>query len=253
MNIDGIAAIVTGGASGLGAATAKELASAGAKVTLFDLNAELGEQVADAIGGLGVKVDICSESSVLAGLEKSRTAHGVARILINCAGMGGVMRTVSKGRPHSLDLFSRLVEVNLIGTFNCIRLAAAEMSALEALEGGERGVIVNTSSVDAFDGPLLMAGYSAAKAGIIGITLPIARDLANIGVRVCTIVPGIFETPMLQVLPKVVQQSLNEAWTFPRRCGEPREFARLVRHICENQMLNGVSIRLDGGVRMAQH
>jgi NAD(P)-dependent dehydrogenase (short-subunit alcohol dehydrogenase family) len=253
MKIDGVAAIVTGGASGLGAATARELASAGAKVTLFDLNAEMGEQIADAIGGLVAKVDICSESSVLAGLEKSRTAHGAARILINCAGMGGVMRTVSKGRPHSLDLFSRLVEVNLIGTFNCIRLAAAEMSTLEPLEGGERGVIVNTSSVDAFDGPLLMAGYSAAKAGIVGMTLPIARDLANIGVRVCTIVPGIFKTPMLQVLPEVVLQSLNEVWTFPRRWGEAGEFARLARHICENQMLNGVSIRLDGGVRMAQH
>lgn len=251
MKLQGIAAVVTGGASGLGEATARELASAGAKVTIFDINEERGSAVAKELGGVFARVDVTSEDSVTAGLDLGAKAHGEARVLINCAGIAIGEKTVGKGTPHNLDNFTRVIQINLIGTFNCIRLAAARMVALDPLADEERGVIVNTASVAAFEGQIGQVAYSASKGGVVGMTLPIARDLANDGVRVCTIAPGLFLTPMMKGLPQNVQDSLAATVPFPHRLGTPAEYGFLARHICENVMLNGEVIRLDGALRMA--
>ncbi|RIK95403.1 MAG: 3-hydroxyacyl-CoA dehydrogenase [Proteobacteria bacterium] len=251
MNLQGTAAVVTGGASGLGEATARELAKAGAKVTIFDLNEERGQAVAKDIGGAFAKVDVADEASVNAGLDVGAKAHGQARVLVNCAGIAIGEKTVAKGVPHDLGRFTKLIQVNLIGTFNCIRLTAARMVALDPLVDGERGVIVNTASVAAFEGQIGQVAYSASKGGVVGMTVPIARDLAGDGIRVCTIAPGLFLTPMMKGLPQNIQDALGASVPFPKRLGEPAEYAMLARHICENRMLNGETIRLDGAIRLA--
>ncbi|MDR3479361.1 MAG: SDR family NAD(P)-dependent oxidoreductase [Burkholderiaceae bacterium] len=251
MNLQGTAALVTGGASGLGAETARQLAKAGAKVAVLDVNIEAGEALAREIGGVAAFCDITSESSVTEALDKARQAHGPARILINCAGIGGAKRLVGKdGKAMPLEDFSRIVNVNLIGTFNALRLAAADMIALDPLEDGERGVIVCTSSVAAYDGQIGQAGYAASKGGIVSLTLPLARDLAQFGVRVMTIAPGLFLTPLLYKLPEEVQQSLGASIPFPKRLGKASEFAELALHIVNNKSLNGEVIRLDGALRL---
>jgi len=251
MNLQGTAALVTGGASGLGAETARQLAKAGAKVAVLDVNIEAGEALAREIGGVAAFCDIASESSVTEALDKARQAHGPARILINCAGIGGAKRLVGKdGKAMPLEDFSRIVNVNLIGTFNALRLAAADMIALDPLEDGERGVIVCTSSVAAYDGQIGQAGYAASKGGIVSLTLPLARDLAQFGVRVMTIAPGLFLTPLLYKLPEEVQQSLGASIPFPKRLGKASEFAELALHIVNNKSLNGEVIRLDGALRL---
>ncbi|MDF1730999.1 MAG: 3-hydroxyacyl-CoA dehydrogenase [Minwuia sp.] len=251
MNLKGMAAVITGGASGLGEATARELASAGAKVAILDLNEDQGQKMAKELGGVFAKCNVADEASVLAAFETAKAAHGPARILVNCAGIGIAAKTTSKGEPHALDMFQRVISVNLIGTFNCIRIAATEMAAQDPTENGDRGVIVNTASVAAFDGQIGQAAYSASKGGVVGMTLPIARDLMNDGIRVCTIAPGLFGTPMLQSLPDNVKEALAATVPFPKRLGDPSEYGQLARHICENQMLNGETIRLDGAIRMA--
>lgn len=251
MQIDGMAAVVTGGASGLGEATARELAGAGAKVALFDLNEARGQDVAGEIGGLFVSCDVVSGDGAAAAFAKAKEAHGPARILVNCAGIGIGTKTTSRGEPHPLDQFTKVININLIGTFNCIRLGATDMVGLDPLDDGERGVIINTASVAAYDGQIGQAAYSASKGGIVGMTLPIARDLADKGVRVCTIAPGLFSTPLLHGLPDDVKASLAASVPFPSRLGEPAEYAALARHIVENAMLNGETIRLDGAIRMA--
>ena len=250
MNPAGHAAIVTGAASGLGEATARALAAAGAKLALFDLNAARAAQIAEAIGGVALACDVASAASAEAAVEQARAAHGPARILVNCAGIGTPGRVVGKEGPLPLEAFRRVIEVNLIGTFNLIRLMATGAAVLPPLDGGERGVIVNTASVAAFEGQIGQAAYAASKGGVVGMTLPIARELARACIRVCTIAPGIFETPMLRGLASEVQASLAASIPFPSRLGRPDEFARLVVHIVENQMLNGETIRLDGAIRM---
>ncbi|MBS0434153.1 MAG: SDR family NAD(P)-dependent oxidoreductase [Proteobacteria bacterium] len=252
MDIAGHAALVTGGASGLGAATARELARLGARVAVLDRNAEGAKAVAAEIGGLGLGCDICDTASVQAALEAARAAHGPARLLMNVAGIGSAKRIVGKdGSPAPLEDFERVVRVNLISTYNITRLAVAEMVKLEPLEDGERGVIVNTASVAAFDGQVGQEAYSASKGGIVGMTLPLARDLAQHGVRVCTIAPGLFLTPLMAELPQAVQESLAASIPFPRRLGKPEEFAELAAGIIRNRSLNGEVIRLDGALRMA--
>jgi NAD(P)-dependent dehydrogenase (short-subunit alcohol dehydrogenase family) len=251
MNVKGQAAIVTGGASGLGGATASALAAAGAKVAIFDMQDELGEQKAKEIGGLFVKTNVGDAASVEASVKTVVEKLGAPRVVVNCAGIGRSGRTVSKSGPHDLAMFSQVIQVNLIGTFNVIRVAAYAMSQAEPLEGGERGVIVNTASVAAFDGQIGQAAYSASKGGVVGMTLPIARDLASLGVRVCTIAPGLFLTPMMMSLPAEAQKSLGAQVPFPSRLGDPKEYAQLAMSIVENPMLNGETIRLDGAIRMA--
>jgi NAD(P)-dependent dehydrogenase (short-subunit alcohol dehydrogenase family) len=251
MNVNGLSAIVTGGASGLGEATARMLASRGARVAIFDVDANGGPLVAGQIGGLFIKVDVTSEDSVIRGLDSAERANGPLRILVNCAGIVVGQKTTDRNEAHSLTDFQRVVTINLVGTFNCIRLAASRMTCLSAVNAEERGVIVNTASIAAFDGQIGQAAYSASKAGIVGMTLPIARDLARYGVRVMTIAPGIFKTPMLFRLPQRVQDSLGQSTPFPSRLGEPEEYASLVCYICENAMLNGETIRLDGAIRLA--
>ena len=251
MNVKGQAAIVTGGASGLGGATASALAAAGAKVAIFDLQDELGEQKAREIGGLFVKTNVADAASVEASVKTVVEKLGAPRVVVNCAGIGRSGRTISKSGPHDLAMFSQVIQVNLIGTFNVIRIAAYAMSQAEPLNGGERGVIVNTASVAAFDGQIGQAAYSASKGGVVGMTLPIARDLASLGVRVCTIAPGLFLTPMMMSLPAEAQKSLGAQVPFPSRLGDPKEYAQLAMSIVENPMLNGETIRLDGAIRMA--
>jgi NAD(P)-dependent dehydrogenase (short-subunit alcohol dehydrogenase family) len=252
MNIVGQAALVTGGASGLGAATARELARLGARVAVLDRNAEGAAVVAAEIGGIGIECDITSTDSVIAALDAARAVHGPARLLMNVAGIGSAKRIVGKdGAPAPLEDFERVVRVNLIGTYNITRLAVAEMVKLEPLEDGERGVIVNTASVAAFDGQVGQEAYSASKGGIVGMTLPLARDLAQFGVRVCTIAPGLFLTPLMAELPQAVQDSLAASIPFPKRLGKPEEFAQLAAGIIHNLSLNGEVIRLDGALRMA--
>lgn len=251
MNVKGQAAIVTGGASGLGGATASALAAAGAKVAIFDLQDELGEQKAKEIGGLFVKTNVADAASVEASVKTVVETLGAPRVVVNCAGIGRSGRTISKSGPHDLAMFSQVIQVNLIGTFNVIRIAAYAMSQAEPLDGGERGVIVNTASVAAFDGQIGQAAYSASKGGVVGMTLPIARDLASLGVRVCTIAPGLFLTPMMMSLPAEAQKSLGAQVPFPSRLGDPKEYAQLAMSIVENPMLNGETIRLDGAIRMA--
>lgn len=250
MELQGIAAIVTGGASGLGAATATLLASHGAKVALLDLNAELGEAHARAIGGLFVRTDVTDEASVESAIAAAEAAHGIPRVLVNCAGTGAPSKTVNKGKAHSIDLFRKIIEINLIGTFSVLSKVAARMTESEPA-GEERGVIINTASVAAFEGQVGQVSYSASKGGIVGMTLPIARDLARDGIRVVTIAPGLFLTPLMGSLPEAARDSLGAQVPFPSRLGDPSEFALLVRAIVENPMINGETIRLDGAIRMA--
>ncbi len=252
MNIQGQAALVTGGASGLGAATARELARRGAKVAVLDRNGDGAKALAAEIGGLGLACDITSEASVLEALAAARAAHGPARILMNIAGIGTAKRIVGKdGSPAPLDDFRRVIEVNLVGTYNATRLAVAEMAKLDPLEDGERGVVVCTASAAAFDGQIGQEAYSASKGGLAAMTLPLARDLAQFGVRAVTIAPGLFLTPLLAELPQPVQASLAASIPFPKRLGKPEEFAQLAAGIVENLSLNGEVIRLDGALRMA--
>jgi len=246
--------IITGGASGLGAATARTLAEAGGKVVLADLQVEAGERLALELGGRFVRCDVTQEAdglAVVAAAQALGTQEGGAlRGIVNCAGVAPAAKTVGKDGPHPLDAFTRTIGINLIGTFNMCRLAAEAMSRLEPLEHGERGVIVNTASVAAFDGQMGQAAYAASKAGVAGMTLPMARDLSRSGIRVMTIAPGIFETPMLLGMPDEVQQALGKMVPFPPRLGKPAEYAHLARAIIENVMLNGETIRLDGAIRM---
>lgn len=251
MDISGKAAIVTGGASGLGAATARALAAAGAKVAIFDMNEDLAKEVASEIGGAAFAVNVADDPSVEAAFASAKAIHGAARILVNCAGIGPAAKTVSSRGMHPLDTFQQVINVNLIGTFNCIRRASDDMMKLDPMESGERGICINTASVAAYDGQIGQAAYAASKGGIVGMTLPIARDLASVGIRIMTIAPGLFKTPLLLGLPEEVQDSLGATVPFPSRLGDPSEYAALARHICENQMLNGEVIRLDGAIRMA--
>lgn len=251
MNPSGQVAIVTGGGSGLGEATARALAAKGAKVAIFDVGMERAEKVAKDIGGIAVKCDVSSAEGGEKAFAEVKEKLGAPRILVNCAGIGIAAKTTSKDGAHSLDLYRKVIEVNLIGTFNMIRLFADRAGKLDALEGGERGVIVNTASVAAYDGQIGQAAYSSSKGGIVGMTLPVARDLARSGIRVMTIAPGIFKTPMMAGMPQDVQDSLGAAVPFPPRLGEPAEYAALALHIMENQMLNGETIRLDGAIRLA--
>ncbi|GJD95570.1 SDR family NAD(P)-dependent oxidoreductase [Methylobacterium iners] len=250
MNVHGVAAIVTGAASGLGAATARALAAAGARVALLDLNAEAAAAIAREIGGIGLACDVADAGSAEAAVSRAADAHGAARLLVNCAGICPAARVVGRHGPASLDAFSRVVQVNLVGTFNMIRLVAAGTAGLDPLADGERGVIVSTASIAAYEGQIGQAAYAASKAGVVGLTLPVARELAPLGIRVCAIAPGLFETPMVQGLPQDVQDSLGTAVPFPSRLGRPDEYARLVLAILANPMLNGETIRLDGALRM---
>lgn len=251
MQLKGIAAIVTGGASGLGASTARMLADRGARVAIVDLNKQAADAVAQEIGGLVCKVNVSDDVSVTEGLAEAEERHGVARVLVNCAGVGCAIKTVGKeNMPHSLDAYRRTIEVNLIGTFNMISKFAARLAAWETNDE-ERGVIVNTASVAAFDGQIGQAAYASSKGGIVGLTLPVARDLAIHRIRVMTIAPGIFMTPMLMGLPQEVQDSLGIQVPHPSRLGRPEEYAQLVESIIANPMLNGEVIRLDGAIRMA--
>jgi NAD(P)-dependent dehydrogenase (short-subunit alcohol dehydrogenase family) len=245
------AAIVTGGASGLGAATARKLAAQGAKVAVCDLNAKLAETVAAEIKGVAVTCDVSDAASAEAAVAQATKAHGPARVLVNCAGIGVAKRVVGRDGPMALADFDKVIKVNLIGTFNMLRLAATEMSKLEPQTTGERGVIINTASVAAYDGQIGQSAYSASKGGIVGMTLPIARELAQFGVRVLTIAPGLFLTPLLANLPQEAQDSLAAAIPFPRRLGQADEFAALALHMVENAYLNGEVVRLDGSLRMA--
>jgi NAD(P)-dependent dehydrogenase (short-subunit alcohol dehydrogenase family) len=251
MQIQGQAALVTGGGSGLGAETARELARQGARVAVLDINAEAANAVAGEIGGIGLPCDITDTASVTQAIAAAREAQGPARVLMNVAGIGGAKRVVGKdGSPMPLEDFKRVIDVNLVGTFNVIRLMAAEFAKLEPLEDGERGVIVNTASVAAFDGQVGQEAYAASKGGIVSLTLPLARDLAQHGVRVVTIAPGLFLTPLLFQLPAEVQQTLANSIPFPKRLGKPQEFAELAAHIVRNASLNGEVIRLDGALRL---
>jgi NAD(P)-dependent dehydrogenase (short-subunit alcohol dehydrogenase family) len=252
MNMQGQAALVTGAGSGLGEAVARQLAAAGVKVAVLDVNAANARRVAAEIGGLACVCDITDSASVTAALDAAEAAHGPARIVMNIAGIGSAKRVVQRdGSPAALEDFERVVRINLIGTYNVIRLAAARIAKLEAMTDGERGVIVNTASVAAFDGQVGQEAYSASKAGVAGMTLPLARDLAQWGVRVCTIAPGLFATPLMQELPEEVQKTLAASIPFPKRLGQPDEFAALALHIVSNGHLNGEVIRLDGALRMA--
>lgn len=252
MQIQGQAAIVTGGASGLGEATARELARLGAKVAVLDRNAELAEKVAADIGGVACPCDITDPASVTAALEKAAVAHGPARILMNVAGVGSAKRVVQRdGSAAPLEDFVRVININLIGSYNVSRLFAAACSKLDVLDNGERGVMMFTASVAAFDGQVGQQAYSASKAGLAGMTLPMARDLAQHAIRVCTVAPGLFATPLMKELPEAVQQSLAASIPFPPRLGKPEEFAELACHIVTNGHLNGEVIRLDGALRMA--
>ena len=252
MQIQGQAALVTGGASGLGEATARELARLGAKVAVLDRNADMAEKVAAAVNGVACACDITDPASVTAAIEKAAAAHGPARILMNVAGIGSAKRVVQRdGSAAPLEDFVRVVNINLIGTYNVSRLFAAACSKLPVLDNGERGVMMFTASVAAFDGQVGQQAYSASKAGLAGMTLPMARDLAQHAIRVCTVAPGLFATPLMQELPEAVQQSLAASIPFPPRLGQPEEFAELACHIVTNGHLNGEVIRLDGALRMA--
>lgn len=258
MKLNGLAAIVTGGGSGLGAETARMLTRAGVKVAVFDVNAAKAEAVAKEIGGVAIHCDVSDAAGAAAGIATARERHGPSRILVNCAGIGLGKRIVGREGPMPLEDYARVIQVNLIGTFNMMRLAAVDMSTLapvvsDASEHGseERGVIVSTASIAGYEGQVGQAAYASSKGGIIALTMPAARELSQFGIRVMTIAPGIFRTPLLGKLPDDIQKSLGESVLFPKRLGEPAEFAALVRHIVENGYLNGEVIRLDGGLRMA--
>ncbi len=251
MDIRGHAAIVTGGGSGLGGATARMLAGAGAKVAIFDLNQQAAAEVAADIKGLAVPCDVADSASTEAAFAKATAAHGPARILINCAGIGTAKRIVGKEGPMPLADYERIIRVNLIGTFNAMRLAAAAMSTLDPLTDGERGVIVSTASVAAFEGQIGQAAYASSKGGIVSLVMPAAREFAQFGVRVNAIAPGIFLTPMLMGLTPQAQESLAASLPFPKKLGDPAQFAALVRHLIENSYINGEVIRIDAALRMA--
>ncbi len=248
----GSAAVVTGGASGLGAATARALAEKGLRVAIFDLNAEAGTALAQEIGGQFQAVDVSDAQNVADAFQSVSETFGAPRVLVNCAGIGPAAKTVSRGAPHDPEVFSKVIGINLLGSFYCAAQAAAGMVGSEPLApDGARGVIVNTASVAAFEGQIGQVAYAASKGGIAGMTLPMARDLADKGVRVCTIAPGLFLTPLLEGLPQEVQDSLGQQVPFPSRLGHPAEYGKLVCHILDNPMLNGEVIRLDGAIRMA--
>ena len=253
MKIEGRTFIVTGGASGLGGATAHMLAGAGGNVVIVDVNAEAGERMARDLGARSrfARADVASEPDVRGAVETARKTFGGLQGLVNAAGIGVAEKVLGKAGPHPLDAFERTIRVNLVGTFNAIRLAAAAMAEGTPSDSGERGVIVNTASVAAFEGQIGQAAYSASKGGIVGLTLPVARELARSGIRVVTIAPGIFDTPLLAGLPEPARVSLGQQVPFPSRLGRPDEYAALVRHVIENEMLNGEVIRLDGALRMA--
>ncbi len=250
MDVKGQAAVVTGGGSGLGAATAIRLAEAGARVAVLDVNMEAAQGVAAKTGGLAIACDVSDADSAAAALAKASLAHGPARILVNCAGIGTAKRILGRDGPMPLGDFERVIRVNLIGSFNMMRLASADMAKLEPLGDGERGVIVSTASVAAFEGQVGQAAYSASKGGVAALTLPAARELSQFGIRVLAIAPGLFLTPMLKSLPEEVQTSLGQSIPFPKRLGKPEEFAALVLHCVENLSLNGEVIRLDGALRL---
>ncbi len=250
MDVNNVAAVVTGGASGLGGATARALAKAGAKVAVLDLNGDGAAAMASDIGGLGLQCDVTDGQAVEAALRRVDDAIGVPRVVVNCAGIGVAERIVGRDGPMALENFARVININLIGTFNVLRLAAAAMSRLDELDDGERGVIVNTASVAAFEGQVGQAAYASSKGGIAGLTLPAARELARFGIRVVAIAPGLIETPMFDGLPDAARAALNDLTQFPRRLGHPDEYAGLIMHIAENRLLNGEVIRLDGAVRL---
>src|SRR6266536_3378138 len=256
MNVNGVAAVVTGAASGLGEATARELARRGAKVAVFDRDAERGERVASEIDGIFCEADVTSEEKVAVAFAKARGSHGQERILVNCAGVANAAKTVARDKEtnaakfYPMQQFELAIQINLIGSFRCIAHSAHGMVDLEPLADGEKGVIINTASVAAEDGQIGQAAYAASKGGVLGMTLPIARDLAELGIRVCTIAPGLFDTPLLAGLPAAARASLGKQVPFPPRLGQPAEYAALAVHIMENVMLNGETIRLDGAIRM---
>jgi NAD(P)-dependent dehydrogenase (short-subunit alcohol dehydrogenase family) len=257
MKIEGVAAVVTGAASGLGEATARMLAARGAKVAVFDMNAARGEQVAKEIGGLFCRTDVADEASVDAALARARAVHGAERILVNCAGIAPGRRTVSKNREtgefvaHDLATFAKVIAVNLTGTFHMVAKSAAAMAGLDPVTSdGGRGVIVCTASIAGEDGQIGQAAYAASKGGVLGLTLPVARDLASYGIRLMTIMPGLFRTPMFESVPDEVRKALEANVPFPSRLGDPAEYAKLVASIIDNDMLNGTAIRLDGAIRM---
>jgi len=252
MQIHGHSALVTGGGSGLGAAVAIELARAGAQVAVLDVNADNAAAVATQIGGIALTADITDADSVNAALDAAEAAHGTPRIVMNIAGIGSAKRVIARdGSPAPMDGFERVIRVNLLGTYNVLRLAAARMAKLDPLDDGERGVMLMTASVAAYDGQVGQQAYSASKGGIVGMTLPLARDLAQFGIRVVTIAPGLFATPLMKELPQDVQASLAASIPFPKRLGHPQEFASLACHVVTNTHLNGEVIRLDGALRMA--
>ena len=257
MNVNGVAAVVTGAASGLGEATARELGRRGAKVAVFDRDADRGERIASEIGGTFCEVDVTADEKVTAAFAKARGAHGQERILVNCAGVANAAKTVARdketkaARLYPLQQFELAIQINLIGTFRCIANSAFGMVDLEPLEDGEKGVIINTASVAAEDGQIGQAAYSASKGGVLSMTLPIARDLMNEGVRVNTILPGVFKTPMVAMMPPNVQDALGAQVPFPKRLGKPEEYAQLACFLIENAYMNAASVRLDGGIRMA--
>jgi len=251
MNPQGQSALVTGGGSGLGAATAAKLAARGAKVALLDVNLDAARAVAAKIGGLAITCDVTDDKATAAAIGEARAAHGAARILVNCAGVGPAKRIVGRDGPMPLADFERVIRINLIGTFNAMRLAAADMQGLEPMEDGERGVIISTASVAAYEGQIGQAAYAASKGGVVALTLPAARELSQFGIRVNAIAPGIFSTPMLAALPEDTQKSLAVSVPFPKLLGRPEQYADLALHIIENRYLNGETIRLDGALRMA--
>jgi NAD(P)-dependent dehydrogenase (short-subunit alcohol dehydrogenase family) len=257
MNIEGISAVVTGAASGLGEATARELAKRGAKVAIFDRDSEKGEKVASEIGGIFCEVDVTSDEKVAAAFARAREAHGQERVLVNCAGVANAAKTVARDKEtkapkfYPMIQFELAIQINLIGTFRCIAHSAFGMVNLDPLEDGERGCIVNTASVAAQDGQIGQVAYSASKGGVLAMALPIARDLMNDGVRVNTILPGVFKTPMVAMMPPNVQDALGAQVPFPKRLGKPEEYARLACFMVENPYMNAEAVRLDGGIRMA--
>jgi NAD(P)-dependent dehydrogenase (short-subunit alcohol dehydrogenase family) len=251
MDIAGHAAVVTGGASGLGAATARMLAEAGAKVAIFDVNQKAAAEVAIDIKGIAVDCDVTDSAATEKAFAKAAADHGTARILINCAGVGPAKRIVGRDGPMPLDDFARVISINLVGTFNAMRLAATAMQSVSPMQDGERGIIICTASVAAYEGQIGQAAYAASKGGVVGLVLPAAREFAQFGIRVNAIAPGIFSTPMLHALPEAAQQSLAEAVPFPKLLGQPPQYAALVRHMIENRYLNGEVVRLDGALRMA--
>lgn len=250
MNLKNISGIVTGGASGLGAATAKALVKAGAKVAIFDLNKALAEKTAAEIGAVAVECNVSDEASAIHAINDAKAIHGIANVLVNCAGIGGSTRIVGKQGPMPLSDFEKIIKVNLIGSFNMMRLCAAEMMAASANEDGERGVIISTASVAAYEGQIGQAAYAASKGGIISLTMPAAREFAQFGIRVNAIAPGLFLTPLLEGLSEEAKQSLSAAIPFPKRLGTADEYAKLVLHMIENNYINGEVIRIDGALRM---